>query len=436
MPEKKLLAGYGRVAVTPDFPVHIAGYGDDEVRMSKGVLDDLYITCIAVTDGDDTVLMYTVDMLSLAEWAANKIRQVVSPVTGIPGEYIFCGATHSHSSPLLYGQQEPTVRFRENFMNKAIEAAQIALADRAPAEMLTATKALKNMNFIRHYEMEDGTYSGSAFGDHSLKIVRHATETDPRLVLIKFAREEKPSIVMMNWQAHNDNAKAAGYYNLTSSYVGRVRAKFEKDTDMHFAFFMGASGNQNCNSRIPEEHHGLEWVEYGERMAEYAMETMADLKPVTGSGIKVKRVIYVADVDHSWDHMLEQAKEVFNTWKTVGKREGDIQARSYGFTSTYQARDIIGRSSMPLTTELELNAFRIGDMGFVTSCNEVFSTVGFHVRANSPFETTFIITGNNRYLPCKEAYDYRSYEADTALYARGTAEQVADKLVEMLNEVR
>ena len=88
------------------------------------------------------------------------------------------------------------------------------------------------------------------------------------------------------------------------------------------------------------------------------------------------------------------------------------------------------------TTVLELNAFRIGDMGFVTSTNEVFSTVGKYVRYNSPFETTFIITGNARYLPCAEAYDYRSYEADTGLYAKGTAESVAEKLSQMLHEIK
>ena len=42
----------------------ISGYGDEEIRRSRGVVDDLYLTCIAITEGEDTVLMYNAAMLS------------------------------------------------------------------------------------------------------------------------------------------------------------------------------------------------------------------------------------------------------------------------------------------------------------------------------------------------------------------------------------
>lgn len=62
----------------------------------------------------------------------------------------------------------------------------------------------------------------------------------------------------------------------------------------------------------------------------------------------------------------------------------------------------------------------------------MFSDQGLYIKENSPFDTTFIITGNNGYLPSAEAYDYRSYEADTGLFAKGTAEMLAEKYVELL----
>ena len=432
----KLSVGFAKENITPDYPVHISGYGDDEIRMSEGIRDQMYITCIAITDGDDTVLLYTADMLSMSDWAVNMVRELVTPATGVPGSHIFCGATHSHSSPLLYGNLEPTVRFREAFMAAAVKAGQDALADRAPAEMHATTQEVKGMNFIRHYQMEDGTYTGSNFGSWNQKIIRHATETDPRMILVKFTREEKPDVVMMNWQAHNDNVRQVGYYLLSSSYAGRLRDAFERQTGKHFAFFMGASGNQNAVGRIPGENHKMDYIGYAETMAGIAIRAQRFMKPVTGQGIKVSREIFTVDVDHSWDHMVDQADEVFNLWKTVGKKEGDALGKTYGFTSSYQARDIRIRAKMEKTTELELNVFQIGDMGFFTSVNEVFSTVGRYVRGHSPYETTFIITGNSRYLPCAEAYDYRSYEADTGLYAKGTAEKVAEKLVEMLRKLK
>ena len=434
--ERDFRVGFAMEDITPDYTVCISGYGDDEIRRSEGVSDPIYLTCIAVTDGDETILMYTSDLLSINDWAADRLREKISPETGIPGEKMFFGATHSHSGPLHYGDQVDAVRFRNTLQEAAVRIAKEALADRVPAQMLSATREIPGMNFVRHYRMEDGTCCGSNFGNWKQKILCHTHESDRRLTVVKFAREGKTDVVMMNWQAHNDNVRQVGYYLVSSSYVGQVRKKFVEETGLHFAFFMGASGNQNPSSRIEEENHGLDWIAYGQKMAQHAIETMEDLKPVTGCGIKTKRVMFEVNVDHSWDHMVKEADEVFHTWKTVGKKEGDALGKTYGFTSSYQSRDIRARAKMPATTILELNAFRIGDMGFVTSTNEVFSTVGKYVRANSPFETTFIITGNSRYLPCAEAYEYRSYESDTGLYAQGTAEKVAEKLARMLAEVK
>ena len=434
---KSLRVGFARQCITPDYTVGISGYGDAETRHSEGVVDDIYLTCIAVTDGDDTILMYTADLLAFSHPVQMLLRERVTPVTGIPGDRIFCTATHSHSGPLLFGDVGDYARFQNDVLNIAVSVAQAALADRAPATMLSTVKEVYGLNFIRHYELEDGSYAGSNFGNWSLKLTgRHAAATDPRMVLVKFAREDKQDIVLMNWQAHNDNAKAVGYNFISSSYVGRVRAKFEQDTGMHFAFFMGASGNQNPNSNYNPEHHGLDWIAYGERIAQHAIDVLPMLTPVTGSGIRTKRVMLEYEVNHAWDHMLEQANEVFRVWKTEGLKVGNVLARSYGFSSVYQSRDILKRATMPATDFLELNAFRIGDMGFVTSTNEVFSTVGIHVRANSPFATTFILTGNHQYLPSAASYDYRSYEADTSMYAKGTAEKVADELVRMLHDVK
>lgn len=431
-----LQAGYGRVAVTPDYQVHISGYGDDETRLSQEVLDDICITCIALKDGDTTVLLYTSDMLSMNPWVVGALRGVISPATGVPAERIYLTATHSHSSPALYGKWDSSVTFRESFLQGAVEAANLALADLAPAQMLSATREIPLMNFVRHYQVEDGTYAGSNFGNWKLKFVGHATETDPRMVLVKFAREGKPDIVMMNWQAHNDNVHEVGYNNVSASYTGKIRERFEQRTGDHFAFFMGASGNQNCVSLLPHEKHGLAWDAYGYKMADHAMEALADLKPVTGEGIRTCHVDFEVDMNHAQEELLDIAKEVRRVWKTEGKPAGTKLARSNGLSSVYHANSIITRVDLPKTTTLELNAFRVGDMGFVTSSNEVFSTVGRYVRANAPYETTFILTGNNIYLPCREAYEYRSYEGDTSQYAIGTAERIQEKLVEMLKEVR
>lgn len=434
--DRSLQAGFARVDITPDFSVGLDGYHNEETRRSQGVRDPIYLTCIAVSEAEETILIFDADLLSINDWLADQMRQVVCPATGIPADKMFFGATHTHSAPANYTDQEDSLRYRGVLLEAFVAAAKGALADLAPARMLTATKKIRGMNFVRNYLMEDGTYAGSNFGNNNIPFIGHAALSDPRLLLVQFAREEKPSIVMMNWQAHNDNVGQVGTYLLSSSYTGQVRAEFEQETGLHFAFVMGAAGNQTIDSRVLEERHGLNFVEYGKKMAHHAIETMKDLKPVTGKGIVTKQLVFEAPVNHSWDHMLEKANEVYQVWKTAGVKEGHALARSNGFSSAYQTKFIRTRAAMGETTPVVLNAFRIGDMAFVTIPNDTFSTVGIHVRLHSPFDSTFIITGNARYLASMAAYDYRSYEADSSLFVKGTAEKISDTLVDLLESIR
>ena len=312
------------------------------------------------------------------------------------------------------------------------------MADRSPATMLAAKPEFPGMNFVRHYEMSDGTFSGSNFGTFKEDLaIGHATETDPNGVLIKFDRGfKKKDVLLVNWQAHPDSAAKLGYYSISPSWVGTLRDTAERLTGMHVAYFTGASGNQNMDSKISSENHGLSWRRYGSKMGQLIYRALEQLQPVEITGIKTQTLIFDAPVDHSWDPMLVQANEVYDTWKTVGKKEGDELGATYGFTSSYQASAIRRRAGLGSTRPLSLGVLCIGEIGFISASYEMFSDQGLYIKENSPFDTTFIITGNNGYLPSEKAYDYRSYEADTSLFAKGTAEKLAEKYVELLKEIQ
>ncbi len=429
-----LCVGYGRENITPDYSLGIGGYSDAETRRSQGYLDYLYIICLAFTEGDETALLITFDNCAADQPVVEKMRAAVSPATGIPEDRIYVVATHDHSAPSLMGD-ETGLRYQEELWAAGAKAAQAALDDRATTSIYSGSTVLENMNFVRHYLLENGTYAGSNFGDFSSAAIKeHATEGDPEMVLVKFDRadESKQDILLVNWQAHPDHAKENGYNNLSADFPGAVRTKVESDTDMLCVYFTGASGNQNPDSRIQSEMHYLSMKEYGTKLGEYAVAALDTLTLVEGSGIKTSQVLYDAPIDHSWDSMLNQANEVYDLWKSEGKAAGDALGKTYDFTSVYQARAIKSRASMDATRTLELNAFKVGGIAFTTGTYEMFSNAGLYVKANSPFETTVICTGNSGYIPAKEAYEYRSYESDTGYYAAGTSEALAEKYVEML----
>ena len=429
-----LMAGFGRENITPEVPAGLGGYSDAETRKSGVVLDYIYTTCVAFSEGDTTILVYTIDICGLIDAQMDAIRTHVTTNTGVPGENIFIGATHTHSAPQVSGNPE----WKQQLHNACSAAAKTAIADLAPVKMETATAKLEGLNFVRHYLMNDGTYYGSNFGSEASGYKAHALDhADQQLILLKLDREEKKDILMVNWQAHPASAaREYDYTAVSADFVGPLRTKVENETGMHVAYYTGAAGNTNTDSRIESEKHGLDFRKYGEKIAEHVVANIPNLAPVEASGIQTAKLDFNAEIDHSWDHMIKEADEVFDMWKTVSKEAGDKLGKTYGFTSSYQARAIRSRYDKPATEVRQLRAFRVGPIGFTTGTYEMFSDHAEYVKENSPFDITFVITGCSGYIPNKAAYEYRSYESDTGFYASGTGEAMAEEYVKLLNAIK
>ena len=438
VPSDGLKVGYSKINLTPSYTVGLGGYSNDDTRRSEGFVTYIFMTCIAVTSGSDTFLLYTFDGLNAAKSLQDKMRSSITETVNIPADHIFIGATHCHSAPTISKAYPGNDKYHDEFLVHAATAAKEAIADQSPATLLAGTQDIQGMNFVRHVKLENGTYAGPSFGTFDSPPIEYAAATDPQLVLVKFdiTDESKKDILMMNWQAHPDSASAIGTLQIAASWIGPLRDELESLSGLRVAYFTGASGNQTIDSYIAADKHSMDWTTYGKKMAQLTNDALSVLKPVEGTELKQTSRIVTLDIDHSWDDMLEQANEVYNLWKTAGKTAGDALGKKYGFTSSYQANAIRNRAAKSDTETLETRAFRIGPIGFTTGTYEMFSTQGLYVKEHSPFDITFIIAGNFTYLLDKPAYEYRSYEADTGYYAPGSAEKLAENYVEMLNEIK
>ena len=69
----------------------------------------------------------------------------------------------------------------------------------------------------------------------------------------------------------------------------------------------------------------------------------------------------------------------------------------------------------------------------------MFASHGASIKANSPFDTTFVITccnGGNGYIPTQQAHDYGCYESHTGRFIPGTGEELVKVLGESLTELK
>ena len=439
-PKEQLQIGFGKVNITPNYSVGLAASGTEKNRRSTGLKSYIYATCIAVKYAEETYLLFTVDVLEMSDGMMDNLRiEITSEFPELKKENIFFGATHTHSAPsTIYGDDSPEGRYRTDFMGYMPQAAKIALQDLAPATMEACKFELEGMNWVRHYLMNDGTYAGSNFGDTSSGYKEHTYDVNHEMIFVNFPREGKEDVLLVNWAAHPANPydEAIGLLNISADHPGWCRDELEKLTGAKVAYFNGASGDVVMRSAIDELNHGLNAQEYGVKLAQMAYEHYDELKPVEVDAVKSAGMDVTVNVEHEGEHLLMQCMEIANLKNDGQKALADEMALELGLSSSYHAAVIAARARLGATQTRNINVLRIGPVSFTTGTYEMASEHAAELKAASPFEFTFQICGNNRYIPREEAIDYKSYEGTTRFYTRETGDMMVQKYLEMLNSIK
>ena len=442
MSDKLFSVGYGRVDISPKESVPLRGYGNTSRRMSTNIQDPLYATAVAISDKDDnTVILFAMDLTEITETVIAPIREAISTATGVPFCNIQVSCSHSHSAPDHENTAVPSIpRYLTMLKFWMVEAAQKALADRLPAEMYINSAETKGLNFVRRYILENGTAGGDNYGDFkSSPIACHESEVDHSLQLVKFVREGGKDVIVANFQGHPHRAAGSKNTNVTSDLVGVFCEELQKELGVLAAYFSGGSGNVNCHSRIEEENITKDYIEHGKALAAYAVACEGSYKKVATGKVQVKPYNYVANINHTQDHKVSIATEIYEEWQATGDRKACVKrCVENGMNSPYHAGAIISRSKMSLTDSFSIYALSVGDVAFVAAPYEMFDTNGSYIKDKSPFEMTMVMTcanGFQAYLPSLLGWKNGGYSVDTTLYEMGTAEKVAEKYVDMLNEL-
>jgi hypothetical protein len=442
MNQELLQVGYARVNITPEESVPLAGYGNTSMRLSQSVRDETFATCAAITDASGrTVLLYASDMVSTLASLFDGIRQDISEATGVPFDNIHFSASHMHSGADLSNVDFPSVvRYRAQLAGYMLAAAKEALADRKPARMYVTSTVTKGLNFVRRYKLKGDIYVGyqSDITDRNL-LAGHETDADPQLQLVKFKREGGKDLVVANFQTHPHRGGGAKKYEITADIVGAFRNKLEAELGCHAMYFTGASGNINPTSQIQSENIVFSIEEHGEALAQYALDAENTYVPVSGGKVQALHHVYVGKINHTQDHMVEQAKQIQALWKECNSiAECRRVGLPMGINSPYHAGAIIAKAGMPETSSFDIYAVSAGDVAFVAVPYEMYDTNGMYIKEHSPFPTTIVMTccdGGNGYFPSLFAYSHGGYEPDTTRYAPGTAEDLAETYVKLLNQL-
>ncbi len=435
--------GYGRANITPDYSVPLAGYGNTSMRMSTSFQTYLYSNCVAVSDGENTMLLINNDLTAVGNNHVENLRQAIHAEYGIPEENIMIAATHNHSAPDLGNSAEGSItKYNNDLIDWMVEAVGLALEDMKPATgMYHGSCNPEGLNFIRHYVLEDGTYKGDNFGDlNPSPYAGHTHDVDNQLQVLKFTREGGKDIILVNWQTHPHRGGGSSNTIITADLAGIMVTELEQKADAHVAYFTGAAGNVNPSSRITEENVTADYWDQGKTLASYANSVLnGELKELEMGKVQVLTYKYTGETDHSEDHLVTPALEVQALWtKNNNFIEAVTLANAYGINSPYHAGAIINKAGQPNTYTMEISVANIGSFGIACAPFEMFDENGKYVKDNSPFDATFVLelcNGSIGYIPSEEGYRIRCYEANTGKYTPGTGEIVAEEYVRLLEDL-
>ena len=434
-----LKAGFARIDVTPPLGTTLAGYY--ETRYAAGILDPLLATAIAFDNGENRIIVMSIDIIGFNQKLMNRVRTAVAEAVSTDPKAVFVACTHTHLGPCTadaFGK-EHNPEYVDWFVKKLADVAVLAVQDLAPAKLSYTRGEVKDVAFIRRYRMKDGS-SRTNPGWLNPDVDHPIGTPDENSSLLIIKRENAPEIGIVNFQVHPD---VIGGCTISADYPKFVRDTYETlIPNSRCMYINGAQGDTNhVDIRLDETkcRRGYGRSKYmGRKIAMSVVANYELAEPLEGEKIAFGQKSYLAKVNKGTAEELEASKAVMVVYEAEGVDAiTPFPGRTKAETRTI-AKRMVAVDKFPDEKELYLTAVSVGNVVFAGFPGEPFTDIGRGVKENSKFTLTIpacCANGYEGYYPMKSAFDEGGYEALNARYRGGTAEKLIEVSTELINSL-
>ena len=444
-------AGFARVDVTPPLGIPLVGYF--RTRPADGIFDPLCAECVAVSDGANTALIYSVDNLQLRNEFFAAAFPAITAATGVPRDRIYVHSTHTHTGPAVVKFDEYTAEqarltelYAKILVTRLADAGRAAIADLAPSKLAVAKTVCPGISFIRRYRMKDGTVRTNP-GIDNPNIDHPLGTPDDTLQVVRFKRTGAPDIAIVNFGTHPDTV---GGTRISADWPGVVRKTFENGVGggVKCLFLNAAQGDVNHINPHPSA-------------ARKALDGAKNKNTEKSCAIAVYMGRKVAGVAMGvWDVCEEiPAGAVRGAVTPVAMKTNMPTADEIKWVDLYDAgrKDEIPLRGMELTTltsrrsrvrmfrngpdhlDILVSSVTIGDsLAFAGVPCEPFVDIGRDIKAGSPFRATLVsclVNGSEGYIPSTKAHHEGGYEGLSSRFKAETGDRMAAAQVEQLKRL-
>jgi len=407
------LVGAAEIDITP--PVGTALAGSLRPRISEGIEDPLTVKAVVLESGGTKLAYVLLDLVKLYRKEGDAAVAAASERTGIPAGNIVWAASHTHTGPYtgpIFGAEEGGVdkEWLASVPLKFAAAVKTAHDNRRPARMSMQRGFCYRVGHNRRFRLKDGrainTWNLARVPD-DVQCLGTAGPIDPEIGILCFDDQDGiPIAVLWHYTLHT-NTNFGKYFSADYPAVvgARLRERFGPATVP--LFMPGACADINCACA------GRRYRVVGDILADEILARLANRKPCAEAprlkARKAEVVVPYRDFTADQEERIrasgwpEDVLDVFRSEIEIMRREGVTEARTI------------------------VQAWRIGDVGFVSLPGELFVEWGLRIKRESPFPWTFPVELGGDYvgyLVTHEAWEAGGYESLTCRSARVSVEGV------------
>lgn len=423
----ELRAGAAIVDVTPvQFPVLVNG--GMLSRTADTVKTRLNARAVVLDDGSERLAIVVVDSCMMPRPLLDDAKQLAAQRTKIKPDRMLISATHTHSAPsslsCLGTEADPT--YIPYLREKLAEAIARAEANLQPAQVGWGLGDAAEFTALRRWIRRPDRLADDPFGNPTVRANMHAGRNwddvtgesgpeDPDLSMIAFrSNDGQPIAVLANFSMHyfGDQALSADYFGLfCDGFQQRIN---QPGTERPFVALLshGCSGDiWRRDYKIPAEQqgNGPTIESYVDGLLNVALEAFEDIEYRQDADLAMAETRMELKYRVPDKQRLEWAERVV-------KEMGDRLPKSQ--TEVYAREQIILHQRQ--STEVVVQAIRIGDLAIATTPNETYALTGLKLKLQSPLTKTMVIelaNGGDGYIPPPEQHllgGYNTWPARSA----------------------
>jgi neutral ceramidase len=406
-------AGISQSVITPPAGTYMV---EPRGKLSTGTHDDLFVKALALSDGKNTFIIASFDLIGFTDLLVNNIRKAVFDSTGITADQLMLSCTHTHNSPntfdvmhalpedLVEGKTDRDIHWENKMIAIAAGTVKSAINNLKKVSISLGSAPVQIGFNRRLNQSSNNTNMAPNPNGPILK------ETDA----IFINDIESELAVLFSYGAHPVSVHATST-EFTADYPGYAARYIQSKYPGSIAVFLQGCG-ANANSSLCGGYEAAE--SDGNTLGEAVLKSAESLKAVKPSAVLYGQhdffLPYIEMDKETAELIIKRIDESFATMKEKNPDFKRDMSQMDLYNWAQRMKYIAENKASYLGVPYEAQAVALGkSLAIIALPDEVFADYALYLKDHSPFEQTIVLgftNGVRGYIPSSEAFFLGGYE--------------------------